>query len=281
MSDFVINGRSLTLSGNPTDCTYSVKLADKLWTMSEKPFIIFSDDSKVFFPAPDSEEAYKLGTAEGIKAVYSNFGEHKITVTTKAELEVLTDDIYFTLIVEGDEKCEIKRVSFPAPFDFGEGYGDKGDLTDKNIPLCYTVLSRMQGCLVPAGKHICLSDGKVYERDSYMPIFGQVRENTGYLAVYDTPYDVMYELRYENGGEKVCSRAEIILFTQIFNGVTLFLDRVIGGRFALNVDFLGLYFKGLLVFGGEYNRTRYNNRRANVKLCNLVVVFNFFAFKTI
>ena len=203
MSNFVIKGRKVTLNGDPAACSYSVKVAEGLWTMSERPYVLFSDDTRTPFPAPDSEELYKLGSGEGIKAVYSSFGDHKITVTTKAEVEVLTDDIYFTLIVEGDEKCEIKKVSFPAPFDFGEGYGDKGTITDKNIPLCYTVLSRMQGCLVPAGRHIGLADGRVYERDGYMPIFGQVRENTGYLAVYDTPYDVMYELRYENGGEKV------------------------------------------------------------------------------
>ena len=203
MSNFVVKGKKLTLSGDPTTCTYSVKIADKVWTMSDKPFIIFSDDSTVFFPAPDSAKEFKTGTTRGIEAVYSAFGEHNIKVTTKAELEDLTDDIYFTLKVEGDKKCEIKKVSFPAPFDFGEAFGDKGDLTDKNIPLCYTVLPRMQGCLVPAGKHIGLADGKVFERDGYMPIFGQVRENTGYLAVYDTPFDVTYELRYENGGEKV------------------------------------------------------------------------------
>ena len=143
----VIKGRKLTLSGDPVACNYSVKIADKLWCMSEHPYILFSDDTRIDFPAPDSEGTYKLGVGEGIKAVYSNFGDHKITVTTKAELEALTDDIYFTLIVEGDEKCEIKKVSFPAPFDFGEGYGDKGELTEifpcaiPFFPVCKAVWS--------------------------------------------------------------------------------------------------------------------------------------------
>ncbi|MBO5852359.1 MAG: hypothetical protein J6Q74_00925 [Clostridia bacterium] len=203
MSKYLLKGEKLTLCCDPAACSYTVTFADKVWTMSESPFVLFSNDTSVPFPLPVCEEVYEPGTSKCVKAVYKGFGESNITVTTKAELELLTDDIYFTLIVEGDKKCEIKKVSFPTPFDFGEGYGDKGELTDKNIPVCYTVLPRMQGCLVPAGMHIGIADGKVFERDSYMPIFGQVRENTGYLAIYETPFDVTYELRYENGGEKV------------------------------------------------------------------------------
>lgn len=202
MADYIIKGKNLTLCGNPEACAYSVVIGGAVWNMSERPYVLFSDDTVAPFPAPTEEGIFKTGVTEGISAVYTNFGEHKITVKTKAELEVLTDDLYFTLEVTGDEKCEIKKVSFPAPFDFGEAFGDKGELSDANLPLCYTVLSRMQGCLVPAGTKIGLSDGKVFERDGYMPIFGQVRENTGYLAIYDTPFDVTYELRYENG-EKV------------------------------------------------------------------------------
>ena len=140
MSDYIINGKNLTLCGNPETCAYSVVVGGAVWNMSERPYVIFSDDTVVPFPAPDEEGVFKTGVTEGISSVYTSFGEHKITVKTKAELEVLTDDIYFTLEVTGDEKCEIKKISFPAPFDFGEAFGDKGELSDTNLPLCYTVL---------------------------------------------------------------------------------------------------------------------------------------------
>ena len=203
MANYLVKGRTITLSGNPTLCTYAVEIAGKMWTMSERPYVRFSDGTVVPFPVPDTEGPCKTGTTEGIAAVYTDFGAHKITVRTKAEIEAITDDVYFTVQVDGDDKCEIAKVSFPAPFDFGTAYGDRPDATDANLPESYTVLSRMQGTLVPAGTQIRIAGGQVFERDGYMPIFGQVRGTTGYLAIYDTPYDVLYELRYENGGEKV------------------------------------------------------------------------------
>ena len=203
MAKCEIKGKKLIRTGDPDSCAYSVSIGNAVWTMSERPYVRFSDETVIPFPKCESSSQYKTGTSGVIEAVYTDFGSHKIKVTTRAEVEFTTDDVYFTLQVEGDEKCEISKVSFPAPFDFGKAFGDKGDLRENNLPLCYTVLSRMQGCLVPAGQEICLFEGKVYERDGYMPIFAQVRKDTGYLAIYDTPYDVTYELRYENGGEKV------------------------------------------------------------------------------
>ncbi|MDD6033801.1 MAG: DUF5696 domain-containing protein [Oscillospiraceae bacterium] len=202
MASYIIHGRNLTLSGDPSACTYAVEIAGSVWQMSERPYVRFSDGTALPFPEPESEGICKTGTTEGIAAVYSDFGSHRLIIRTKAEIEVLTDDVYFTLQAEGDSRCEIAHISFPAPFDFGTAYGDKPDLTDDNLPESYTVLSRMQGTLVPAGTQIRLAGGQVFERDGYMPIFGQVRKNTGYLAIYDTPYDVKYELRYQNGGEK-------------------------------------------------------------------------------
>lgn len=197
MANYLIQGRTLALSGDPTACTYSVTIAGKTWTMTERPYVRFADGTVLPFPAPDTEGICKTGTTEGIAAVYTGFGAHKITVHTKAEIETVTDDVYFTLQIDGDERCEIACVSFPSPFDFGTAYGDTPVLTDANLPQSYTVLSRMQGTLVPAGTHIRIAGGQVFERDGYMPIYGQVRGTTGYLAVYDTPYDVKYELRDE------------------------------------------------------------------------------------
>ena len=68
--------------------------------------------------------------------------------------------------------------------------------TDINIDAApghgYTVLSQMQGTLYPAGEKIVAETGLIYERDGYMPLWGQVRDNSGYAAIIDTPYDAKY-----------------------------------------------------------------------------------------
>ena len=202
MSEFIIKGKNIRLIGDPVKCTYSVEIGSAAWHQTERPYVRFSDGTVLPFPTPTAENTFCKGTANGITAEYRDFGIHNIIVKTSAEIETHSDDIYFTLIVSGDDRCEIEKVSFPAPFDFGENQGDVPATGKNNLPRSYTVLPRMQGTLIPAGTKISYDFGEIFERDAYMPIFGQVRENTGYLAIYDTPYDARYELRYEDG-EKV------------------------------------------------------------------------------
>lgn len=202
MAEYQIKGRRITLIVNPDTQTYAVEIAGQRWTMSDNPYVLFENGERIEFPAPQSQGLIKTGTTEGAAAVYTGFGSSNITVRTKAEIEAITDDVYFTVQVENDERCEIRFVSFPAPFDYGAKYGDIPAEGRNHLPVSYTVLSRMQGALIPAGLQIELGSGLVYDRDSYMPMFGQVRGNTGYLGIYDTPFDVHYELRYSDG-EKV------------------------------------------------------------------------------
>ncbi len=90
MADYQVKGKALTLYGNPEACTYSVDFDGNLWTMSERPFVLFSDDTKVVFPSPSKEREISSGTASGIEAVYTDFGDRKITVnfdTEEVEIE--------------------------------------------------------------------------------------------------------------------------------------------------------------------------------------------------
>ena len=204
MAEYQIKGRNITLTANPEKQTYAVEIAGQRWTMTDKPYVLFENGERMEFPRPQCEGLVSTGTAEGVSAVYTGFGSSKITVRTRAEIEKITDDVYFTVQVENDERCEIKFVSFPAPFDYGAKYGDVPAEGRNNLPVSYTVLSRMQGALIPAGLQIELGSGRIFERDSYMPMFGQVRGDTGYLGIYDTPFDAEYEMRYDDG-EKVAS----------------------------------------------------------------------------
>ncbi len=158
--------------------------SEQLWQVGT-PHIRFADGRRVNFPAPKSVERRTEGTLDGVRAVYTGFEDSEIEVHTFAWLEQTNGDIYFEVRVENDKECELDVVSWPGPilFEAKEGEG-------------YTVLSRMQGTLVPAGMNIPLGPictGCVLERDSYMPMYGQVWGKGGYLGVYDTPYDVKYE----------------------------------------------------------------------------------------
>ncbi len=204
MAEYQIRGRNLTLVGNPSENRYEIVTGNAVWTMSDTPCILFAGGVKVPFPAPQSEGTFKNGTSEGITALYSGFeGHENITVRTSAYIETFTDDVYFTVQVNGDNKFEIQFVKFPAAFDYGTGYGDCAKLTAKNLPESYTVLPLMQGAIIPAGTKIDnIRIGRVFTNHCSMAFFGQVRKDSGYLAIYDTPYDGLYELQYETS-EKI------------------------------------------------------------------------------
>ena len=189
MAEFRIVHPKLTLTADPASCVCAVTLpGGDVWRMTERPFVRFSDGRTVPFPAPVSEEAFKNGTADGIRAFYEGFEGSELKLEASVRVERVNGDVIFELRAEGDRPGEIGCVSFPAPFEpDGDGY---------------TVLSRMQGALIPHGSGLVFEDQQIHERSSYLPFWGQVRGGTpfapgtsGYAAVYDTPFDALYTFR--------------------------------------------------------------------------------------
>ncbi len=201
----ILHGKTLVLTGDPVNCVYTVTAGGESWHMTQRPFVLFADGAKMDFPAAETASCGPTGTGEGIFALYRmTHGDSELTIHTAATLDEMTDELSFALTVTGDAAGEVEHVSFPAPFDFGPACGDTAEATAANLPACYTVLPRMQGTLVPAGQPIAddgekyaSASGIVFERAAYMPMYGQVRRNSGYLAIIDTPYDARYELRGE------------------------------------------------------------------------------------
>lgn len=153
-----------------------------VWTMTERPYICFASGDKAVFPAPREVKETKTGTYDGVRSYFDIPGTD-ISVMTHVYVDRTTEDVVFELRVDGDGKGEIETVSCPAPFDFGAKAGEG-----------YTVLPRMQGTLVPAGTVVKPAIGDIFGRDAYMPLFGQVRNGSGYAAVFDTPYDAKYQI---------------------------------------------------------------------------------------
>ncbi|MBQ8409012.1 MAG: hypothetical protein IJY39_09130 [Clostridia bacterium] len=135
--------------------------------------------------------AYNNGTMNGARALYSDFIDANgqklsFTVETFVGVDETSDELRTKAWVVGDAKGEIAALVYPPrmKFDAAEGEG-------------YTVLSRMQGSLIPAGYAVKIENGMIYERDGYMPLFGQVHNGCGYAAIYETPFDARYD--FEDG----------------------------------------------------------------------------------
>ncbi|MCR5004926.1 MAG: DUF6259 domain-containing protein [Clostridiales bacterium] len=79
-------------------------------------------------------------------------------------------------------ECGIKNVCWPEPFDF---VSDRSDW--------YTLIPNGQGLLVPNDWPEPLTslpfDGMFLTHGCYMPWFGQVKEEAGYIAIAETPWN--------------------------------------------------------------------------------------------
>ncbi len=183
----ILHGKQITVTVNETAATFGVTLENHdTWTLSGRPHVALADGRCIYLDAcPVTATPYQTGTANGASAVY-DLGEG-MTLHTTVWIEHARDDLYFESRLEGDALGRVAHVTYPSAVDFDcpAGHG-------------YTVLPRMQGTLVPAGAPIRIADGCVFERDAYMPMFGQVRDRSGYLAIIDTPYDALYALIGEN-----------------------------------------------------------------------------------
>ncbi len=183
MSEYRIVHERFTLTGDPAACRWAVTLpGGDVWTMTQRPFVRYADGRMLPFPAPKEEKTVSNGTADGIRAVYDGFDGSALRLETCVYVERTDGDLFFEVRADGDKPGEIEAISFPAPFDFPNVPGDG-----------YTVLSRMQGMLVPAGSDLRFdTNEEIYKRSAYMPLFGQVRGGSGYAGIYDTPYDALY-----------------------------------------------------------------------------------------
>ena len=173
------------------------------------PYLRFKSGETVGFDrAKCASASLRTGTAEGVRAVFSDFAMPgglkgrfdalKVIMDT----QILTDGFLRVSVrlenepEDGLEAIVLQPLAFQAP----KGTG-------------YTVLPRMQGVLIPAecektprGGHY---EGIVYERDAYMPMFGQVTDTRncgagwGYAAIFDTPFDARYLFDHDPGGDTV------------------------------------------------------------------------------
>lgn len=197
---YLLQNKIIKAQYDPEEITLSVEVegSDVVWSWASTGKLRLSDGAELDLAnAVCKSFAYSSGTMDGVRARYSglcspNGQQMAFTVETYVGIDETSGELRTHAWVEGDKFGEISALVYPPRmrFDAKEGEG-------------YTVLPRMQGTLVPAGHPIDMSKGAtattstvgyIYERDGYMPIFGQIHNGCGYAAIYETPFDARYEL---------------------------------------------------------------------------------------
>ena len=117
--------------------------------------------------------------------------KYPFELTTTVGVEADGQTLRFEIAGEGDEPGDIKEICWPAAFAYDESEGG-------------TVLPMMQGVLIPAKweKKVDTryNNGKIYDRDGYLPLFGQYGAQSGYCAIFDTSWDARYDYGHTPGG---------------------------------------------------------------------------------
>lgn len=173
------------------------------------PLLRFKNGAEIGFDyAFCRAELISAGTSKGVRAYYSDFMMSDELKTEYGSLEaimcteILSDGfVRVSVRLENEPENGIAAIVMQSlAFDAEKRTG-------------YTVLPRMQGVLIPAqyedtpcGGHY---EGIVFERNAYMPMFGQVtdtegfRKGWGYAAIFDTPFDARYKFDHDPGGDTV------------------------------------------------------------------------------
>ena len=191
---YLLQNKIIKVEYDPEAITLSVATegSDTIWSWASTGSVRLGNGTELDLVDAKCESfAYKNGTVDGVRASYSGFcgsdGQKRaFTVETFVGVDESSGELRAQAWLNGDGHGEIAALVYPPrmKFEAKEGEG-------------YTILPRMQGTLVPAGHPIKIANGFIYERDGYMPLFGQVHNGCGYAAIYETPYDARYELEGE------------------------------------------------------------------------------------
>lgn len=201
MSMISVTNRSITLSMNTETLGFAVEANGQRWQSAEdwQPALVLKDGSRLSFS--DAMEIrhsiWKTGVGDGIRSTFRAFadgrGEIPYAFETIIWVEGSTGDVFFEWIPLCEEGLEIETVCWPAPLSF-----------DRASDKWYSVLNIEQGLLLPNTWPEELTrlhfGGQLCSAAAYMPWFGQVRPEAGYIAICQTPWDACYTADHPAGG---------------------------------------------------------------------------------
>ena len=214
MSLYTYKSRSYEISYNPKELTLGVSAPGRIWSWTGDAYIEIAGSRVSLEGKYISSSERKTGIGIEFKAEYRGFSDKcelsDLALITTVSVDFDSEELIFECRLENELDNAVQRIAWPKPFAFGAAEGEG-----------YTLLSRMQGSIIPAKYEKTLSggswDGIIFERDSYMPVYGQVVSSNGYVMIYDTPYDALYHIDHEPGGRypigRLDTRDEFLLIT--------------------------------------------------------------------
>lgn len=181
MAVYSLKSEGLTVSYDPDALAVTAANGAEVWRTKEgcDPRIVSKKFGNLLFKDAKCESSgYETGTVSGVRASYT-FEESGIVVVTYVFVERSDDTLHCEFFVRGDISSDISFVYWPAPLEFNTDNG------------C-TVLPKMYGVLLPAkwdGKVPNFQEWRMLSRDYYMPFAGQVRNGSGCMMIFETPWD--------------------------------------------------------------------------------------------
>ena len=196
--EYTFSQGNLSVAYNPQAMVLRVEHKGISWNWLPKAcYVELSGGKKLSFARAQCEsELIELDGCPAVRSRYHSFvsawgKKYPFEITTLVGIEADGQTLRFELQGEGDQPGDIKEIRWPAAFDYSENAGG-------------TVLPMMQGVLIPArwDKKVDrqYNGGKIFDRDGYLPLFGQYGADSGYCAIFDTPYDARYAYEHTPGG---------------------------------------------------------------------------------
>jgi hypothetical protein len=133
------------------------------------------------------------GLGTGILSSFAGLGGlSSLSFSTWISIEKSSKDVIFEWIPLTEAKnIRIEKVLYPAPFEFDDKSG-------------YTALTFMQGVLLPNDWQKEFPKlpfgGQLCSEAAYMPWWGQVRGDSGYIAIVEQPWDAAIYVEHPSGG---------------------------------------------------------------------------------
>ncbi len=162
------------------------------------PKVVFEDKEIEFTAAKQiTHKPWTTGVGKGIHSSYKGFEGTELEFDTVIWVESTTEHVHFELIPIVEPSEILKEIYWPSPLEF-----------NNNSDKWYSVLNILQGLITPNTWKESLNkadaplyfDGMFCSVSAYMPWWGQVSPEGGYMAISETPWDAAYELEHPANG---------------------------------------------------------------------------------